>query len=203
MLKKSDILPLILAFITTILIVGLGFLFFTKINTAKLSAKQKVNPSNSNNSDQRTQLNSQSSASLTEVTTDPEEVFVLPAIVPEGTAVIINGSRKIDHINQALRKGFHQEFPRTAITTYADGNQLAIDLLISGDIDIAAIDRPLKQTETAKGLAAIIIHQTTVEKQNQPTEKLYYAYQKPANMEVKAFLGYVLSSQGQRTINQS
>lgn len=199
MFKKSDILPLVLAFISTIFIVGLGFFWFNKINTAKSSAENRVSLNNSNNSAQTNQQNSQS---LAEITTDPKEVFVMPAIVPEGTAVIINGSSKMDQINQALRKAFHQQFPGTSITTYADGNKLGIDLLISGDIDLAAIDRPLNETEKATGLATIMINQTTVENKNNSTQKLYYAYRQPANMEVKVFLGYVLSPQGEQAINQ-
>lgn len=202
MLKKSDILPFILALISTALIVGVGFLWFTKTNTAKLSAENEISANNLNSSGDKTQLDSPSSASLGETNTDPQEVFVMPAIVPEGTAVIINGSRKMNQINQALRKGFLQEFPRTAITTYTDGNELGIDLLISGDIDVAAIDRPLSETEKARGLAALMINNSIDKKDSHLTPKLYYAYQKPVRNDVEAFLGYVLSPQGQQVINQ-
>lgn len=200
MLKKSDILPLILAFISTAFIVGAGFLWFTKSNTAKLNAENEVQVSNLNNSDSKTHVNSSSSA---ETSTDYQKVFVMPAIVPEGTAVIINGSSKMNQINQALRKGFLQEFPRTAITTYTDGNQLGIDLLISGDIDIAAIDRPLSESEKAAGLEAMMINRSIEGKDSHLNPKLYYAYQQPVKTDVEAFLGYALSPQGQRTINQS
>lgn len=201
MLKKSDILPLILAFISTAFIVGVGFFLFTKINTTRLSSENEVSASKLNNSDSKTKLDS-SSASLIEATPDNQGVFAMPVIVPEGTAVIINGSSKMNQINQALRKSFLQEFPRTAITTYTDGNKLGIDLLISGDIDVAAIDRPLSETEKAAGLAAMMINNSMDEKDSHLAPKFYYAYQKPVKADVEAFLGYVLSPQGQRAINQ-
>lgn len=202
MLKKSDILPLILAFISTAFIVGVGFFLFTKINTTRLSGENEVNTNNLNNSGSKTQLDSPSSKSSAEASIEDQEVFVMPVIVPEGTAVIINGSSKMNQINQALRKGFLQKFPRTAITTYTDGNKLGIDLLISGDIDVAAIDRPLSETEKAAGLAAMMINNSMDEKDSHLAPKFYYAYQKPVKADVKAFLGYVLSPEGQRAINQ-
>jgi len=202
MLKKSDILPLFLALISTVLIVGLGFLWLTKINTARLARENAVSLTNPDNLDAEVELDSQSSVSSSETATESKEVFVVPAIVPAGTAVTINGSSKMNQMNQALRRGFHRQFPGTAITTNADGNKRGIDLLISGDIDLAAIDRPLNETEKAAGLEAMMVNSSTVGNNTNPPLDLYYAYQKPASEEVKAFLGYVSSSQGQQAINQ-
>ncbi|MEM7757289.1 MAG: substrate-binding domain-containing protein [Cyanobacteria bacterium P01_A01_bin.40] len=200
MLKKHDILPLILAAISTALIVGLGYLWLTKTNAARIDAETEVaNNSVSNDSIIQADLNAQLSA---ESLRDSTEFFVIPAIVPEGTAVDINGSSNLAQINQALGRSFHRQFPGTAITTDADGNTQGINLLTSGNIDIAALDRPLNNTEKAAGLGSIKINKSSPDSGDAAALEFYYAYQKPANAEVEAFLGFVLSPQGQESINQ-
>lgn len=205
MLKKSDILPLILATISTAVIVGWNFFWITKMNTVRLNRENKVTDSGAlNNQDVEASFHSQSLSPNSSISS--REVFVIPAIVPQGTAVTINGSSKMDHINQALRKGFHRQFPGTAVITSADGNKQGIDLLTSGAIDVAAIDRPLSEAEQAIGLASMKITNLIGDYNNSNnsnlTPELYYAYKKPATAEVEAFLGYALSSQGQQAINQ-
>lgn len=201
MLKKSDILPLILAAISTALIVGLGYWWLTKINTTKIDGKSEV--TNNNAADDAATQAKHNSQLTTTTASDPQEVFVMPAIVPEGTAVSINGSSKMARINQALSKSFHRQFPRTAIQTDADGNIQGIKLLTSSAIDIAAIDRPLSDQEKLAGLREIQIRPHNPTNQEGKTPKLYYAYRQPATAEVSAFLGFVLSSQGQEIVNQS
>lgn len=191
MLKKNDLLPLILALISTVLIVSMGFFWLIKNNIAGFgksnfskdsilkASNVQVNPSPSI----ATQAN-----------------FVLPAIVPQGTSVIINGSDKLAQINTSLRKGFHQQYPGTVIITKADGSDVGLDLLYSRNIDLLALDRPLNQAEQAAGLTAIQIDQLKV-KHNQTDSALYYVYQQPLDPDTEAFLGYAFSESGKKAIN--
>ena len=197
MLKKSDILPLILATISTALIMSLGFLVMKKFNLAGLGQKTQTGDNSVLDS-----LNVETNPGSSSLPNDSSKIFVMPAIVPQGTAVIINGSSKANRINYALGRGFHRQFPGTAIITNADGNKSGIELLISGAIDLATLDRPLNEAEKASGLAALKIINSIEVNNNSQTLELYYAYRQPPTSEVKAFLGYVLSPQGQQAINQ-
>lgn len=187
--KRSDLLPLTLAFITTVLIVGLGFFWINKINATKFA---KVNVSSEDSELENLNTN----ADIEPITS--ETAFVMPAIVPQGTSVTINGSITMDSINQALKRNFHRQFPGTVITTEADGSNTGIDLLTSGNADLAAIERTLNKAEKAAGLVAVKIDNVTSD--NRVDRELYYVYREPLNPEVEAFLGYVLSPLGQQII---
>ena len=197
MFKKSDLLPLILAFLSTVLIVTLGFAWLsnekiagfgennlrqTKIATAtKAKANSVTNSSVAPNGDRRK--------------------FVLPAIVPQGTSVIINGSSKLNRINQALRRSFHRQYPGTIITTNADGNDISLDLLYARDIDLVALDRPLNESEKAAGLQAIPLNRVMTEKDaGSDMSDMYYVYLEPLSPDTEAFLGYALSVKGRQAI---
>lgn len=184
MFKKSDVLPLILALISTAVVLGVGFLWFTRINIASTTS--------TGNSDTPSQGNTSGASNRN---------FSAPDIVPMGTAITINDSTRMGWISQALKKSFHKQFPGTAVITDAEGSKMGMELLHSGEIDLAAIDRPLNKKEKERGLAAVNIYGVTPDKDNDPAEEvLYYVYQKPASDEVLAFLGYALSSQGQEAI---
>ena len=197
MLKKSDILPLILAFLTTTMIVTLGFTWLankkvagfgkdnlrqTKIATeTKADANSAIDVSAAKNSDRRK--------------------FVFPVIVPQGTSVIINGSSKLNRINQALRRSFHRQYPGTIITTNADGNDISLDLLYARDIDLVALDRPLNESEKAAGLQAIPLNRVMTQKEaGSDMLDMYYVYLEPLNPDTEAFLGYALSVKGRQAI---
>ncbi len=141
---------------------------------------------------------SNSSASISANPDISKEAFTTPDIVPQGTSVNINGSSKVIQVNRVLRKNFHRKFPGTVVNIDADGNEVGIDLLASGYIDLAATDRPLNEAEKASGLAEMKIdHSSAEDKANQD---LYYVYREPANLAVETFLGYALSSEGQQAI---
>lgn len=198
MFKKSDILPLILASLSTVLLVSLGFLWLTKSNIIKSSTAKNINQEDSLTALSITANVPDSLESSSEKSEVSAKAFVAPYIVPQGTSITINGSRKMVRVNQELRKSFHQKFPGTVVNTNADGNQVGINLLASGEIDIAAIDRPLDEAERASGLAAIKIDNSS--SQSSISQELYYAYRMPASSEVEVFLGYVLSPEGQLAV---
>lgn len=193
MFKKNDILPLILALVSTVLIVAAGFTWLTKHNIAGLGKSNLSKNSILKASDAQANL-SPSPSSIT------QENFVVPAIVPQGTSVSINGSDKLDQINTALRKGFHRQYPGTIIITDADGNDVGLNLLSSGDIDLLALDRPLNKAEQTAGLIAIQIDKLKL-KQNQTDSALYYVYREPLDPDIEAFLGYAFSESGKKAIN--
>lgn len=199
MLKKSDVLPFILALISTMLVVGLGFLWLTKINVAKFGQKSNISNNNTSKLPARKKVAPEATALKSSQTNST--VFAVPAIVPQGTAITINGSTKMDRINQKLKRNFHKQFPGTGVIVDAEGTQTAIALLRSGDIDLAAIDRSLKAEEKAEGLAAVAVNSLTPE-QNHSSPTMYYVYRKPANADVEVFLGYMLSPEGQAIIGR-
>jgi phosphate transport system substrate-binding protein len=203
MFKKSDVLPLILALVSTALIVGTGFAWLAKNHVAGFG-KGKFNQRDGILKTSDAQANNGlASVAATKInktkTKNIRNNFVVPVIVPQGTSVIINGSDKLEQINISLRKGFHEEYPGTVITTAADGIAAGLDLLDSGDIDLLALDRPLNPAEQAAGLTAIQISNSAVQ-DNQASAALYYVYRNPINPDVEAFLGYALSDKGKEAI---
>lgn len=82
-------------------------------------------------------------------------LFPLPASVPAGTVVDIDGSTSMVTINQTLKRSFEQQFPGTEVLTQANGSNQGIQTLLTGLIDVAAISRPLNQAEASKGLQAV------------------------------------------------
>jgi phosphate transport system substrate-binding protein len=81
--------------------------------------------------------------------------FSFPASVPAGTTVRIDGSTSMVTINQNLKTGFQGQFPGTNVITNASSSDKGIQALIRGNIDVAAISRPLTPQEQAQGLVAV------------------------------------------------
>ena len=197
MLKKSDVLPSILALISTAIVVVLGFLWFNKIDAKNSSNSQNITTKNT-----ATDKVESAPVDLTpKAIKTNSSAFAAPSIVPQGTSVRINGSTRMIGINQALKKSFQRRFPGTAILTDADGSETGVDLLLTGEIDLAAILRPLTNEEKAQGLAVITVDESILNVDGQPISQAhYYAYREPANIEVEAFLGFALSPQGQKAV---
>jgi NADPH:quinone reductase-like Zn-dependent oxidoreductase/ABC-type phosphate transport system substrate-binding protein len=92
----------------------------------------------------------------------PTAAFPLPTEVPEGTKVRIDGSDSMSVINQSLKKDFEQQFSKATVETQTQGTDGALKKLLGGEIDLAAIGRPLTKEETAKGLIAVLISREKV-----------------------------------------
>jgi len=88
--------------------------------------------------------------------------FALPASVPAGTAVRIDGSTSMVTINQNLKNGFQGKFSGTTVDTKANGSEKGIQDLAAGTADIAAISRPLTAQEQGQGLAAVPVALDTI-----------------------------------------
>jgi ABC-type phosphate transport system substrate-binding protein len=85
----------------------------------------------------------------------PSPSFPVPKSLPSGTTVKVDGSNSMRVINEALRKGFEQKFPGTKVEVASGGTDGALAALLRGDIDMAAVGRPLTDKEKAQGLIAI------------------------------------------------
>ncbi len=197
MFKKNDVLPVVLALISTAIVVGLGLTLIFKID---ISNHEDVD---NDNVSAKFQSDLQSASSQTATQEISSSSFSDPGIVPQGTSISINGSTQMLQINQALQKSFQKQFPGTVVNTNADGSETGIELLRSGKIDIAAIDRPLNIEEQAAGLVIVIVTPGSLDPNQKAIDdqtRLSYAYQEPASLEVEAFLGHAFSAQGQQAI---
>ncbi|NJO52896.1 MAG: tetratricopeptide repeat protein, partial [Leptolyngbyaceae cyanobacterium RM2_2_4] len=83
--------------------------------------------------------------------------FPLPSAVPAGTTVRIDGSSSMSVINQALRQQFEQEYSGSTVNLATGGTPAALEALINGEIDLAAVGRPLTQQERSQGLVEVPI----------------------------------------------
>jgi phosphate transport system substrate-binding protein len=156
MSSKNETLPLILALLITAAILGGGLWWFTHksgFNSADLTDRQTQGKSPSQPVP-APQIPSDVSPS--------ENTFNVPKNLPQGTAIAINGSTSMVQINQALKTSFERKFPGTRVITNAQGSDTGIKLLQAGNIDIAAISRPLSDRERNSGLVAIPIIQDAI-----------------------------------------
>ena len=79
----------------------------------------------------------------------------LPTAIPAGTTVRIDGSSSMATANQALKQRFETQFPGTRVTLGYDGTPAALQAVLDGKTDIAAIGRTLTSSEKAQGLVAV------------------------------------------------
>lgn len=81
--------------------------------------------------------------------------FKLPASVPQGTNVRVDGSSSMAAVNNVLKQRFEQQFPGTQVNVAANGTSAGIQAVSTGQVEVAAIGRPLTDAETAQGLKAV------------------------------------------------
>lgn len=140
MAQKNETAVLILALLITAGVLGGGYWWFTRRSAENLG-------------------NLQQSGDKLPSPPSPSQVtaFAPPASVPAGTTVKINGSTSLVRVNQYLKNSFEQQFPGTQVITDARGSEEGIGELQAGQIDLAAISRPLTPQEQGQGLVAIPI----------------------------------------------
>jgi phosphate transport system substrate-binding protein len=143
MSQKNETTVLVLALLITAAILGGGFwLFRSRFNLGT----QTGGGNNDTQTQQQTGQTSDRSAA---------DTFAPPTNVPKGTTVSIEGSTSMVQINQALKNTFQQQFPGTTVSTQAGGTDIGIKALQAGQVDLAAISRPLTRQEQDQGLAAV------------------------------------------------
>ena len=89
------------------------------------------------------------------VVQSPSPTFPPPSSVPGGTVVDIDGSTSMVALNQTLKTAFERQFPGTTVATQANGSNRGLERLQRGEIDIAALSRPLTAAEQQQGLQAV------------------------------------------------
>lgn len=149
MSQKNETTVLILALLITAALVGGGFWWFSRkggVNVGTITG-------GGNNNSQNQQPTGQ--------TSNPTS-FAPPTSVPSGTSVRIEGSTSMVQINQALKQSFQQQFPGTTVNTQAGGTDVGIQALLAGNVDLAAISRPLSDREKGQGLVAVPITQDAI-----------------------------------------
>ena len=151
MSQKNETAVLLLALIVTAALLGGGFWWFTR-SSGIISGGANKGDNNNQNQPQTSQNPNSPAQSTPSV---PSSTFALPANVPSGTTVRIEGSTSMVQINQALKNGFQTQFPGTTVNTAAAGTEKGIQALQSGTADVAAISRPLTSQEQSQGLATV------------------------------------------------
>ena len=80
---------------------------------------------------------------------------VLPKSLPKGKTLKVYGSSSMAVPNQALKKRLLQKYPGTQVQLVTTTTDKAMQALLSGKIDLAAIGRPLTNQEKAKKLVFV------------------------------------------------
>ncbi|CDM92799.1 MULTISPECIES: phosphate ABC transporter substrate-binding protein [Limnospira] len=89
--------------------------------------------------------------------TSNNTTFSLPTSVPNGTTISIDGSTAMVAFNQGLKSSFERQFPGSIVNTQATGTEKGIQALMAGQIDLAAVSRPLTSEEKNQGLVEVPI----------------------------------------------
>ena len=145
MSQKNETTVLVLSLLITGALLAGGFWWFTRSSGINIGGVSQNNNTNSPNQPQ---------APNQPQTAQP---FSPPTTVPTGTIVRIDGSTSMVQINQALKATFEQQFPGTTVNTQARGSDRGIQDLIAGNVDLAAVSRPLTFQEGTQGLVAVPI----------------------------------------------
>jgi phosphate transport system substrate-binding protein len=148
MSKKSGPPPIV--FILTFLgLFGAGYLFFFR-----QPAEAPVSPNNP----APPSVNSNTPSSSVPPGSQPSPTaFTVPASVPSGFTVRVDGSTSMVQINKTLQEGFQKQFPGTTVITQAGGSAKGIQDLLADRVDIAAVSRELTSQEESQGLIAVPI----------------------------------------------
>lgn len=150
MSQKNETIPLILALLITLGILGAGFWWFTKKGGVP-----------SGNSTGEVEQPAQNAAPSPE-SPSPRSPFEAPTTVPAGTTIRINGSTSMVKINQGLKNRFEQQFSGTTVQTQAQGTGNGINAVLGRIAEIAAVSRPLTSEEKGQGLVAVPVAQDAI-----------------------------------------
>ncbi|HEY9736089.1 MAG TPA: DUF4912 domain-containing protein [Trichocoleus sp.] len=88
--------------------------------------------------------------------------FPRPESVPSGTRLRVGSSPSMAALSQALKGSFETAYAGSEIAVEADSSDDAIANLAAGDIDLAAIGRPLSAAEKSQGLVEVPINREKI-----------------------------------------
>jgi phosphate transport system substrate-binding protein len=83
--------------------------------------------------------------------------FPMPAEVPSGTAVKLDGSSSMKVMNDLFKQRFEQKFEGSQINLNTSNSDDAVKALVDGTIDVAALGRPLTDAEKDQGLQPAVL----------------------------------------------
>ncbi|MBD2578681.1 phosphate ABC transporter substrate-binding protein [Oscillatoria sp. FACHB-1406] len=162
MSQKNETVPLILALLLTLGIVGGGFWWFTRKNAPNDAVTVNNSPGSAATTPNTPVGNVPANPPPANNNSQTPNAFPAPATVPAGTAIRVNGSTSMVQINQALKNRFEQQFSGTTVTTQAGGTDAGIAAVINGSADVAAISRSLTPQEQSQGLVAVPVVQDAI-----------------------------------------
>jgi ABC-type phosphate transport system substrate-binding protein len=82
----------------------------------------------------------------------PDSELEQPKAVPGESKLRIDGSSSMVVVNKTLKQRYEKQFPGTNVELKAEGTERALQEVREGDIEVAAIGRPLKAEEKANDL---------------------------------------------------
>ncbi|MEB3212188.1 MAG: substrate-binding domain-containing protein, partial [Leptolyngbyaceae bacterium] len=83
--------------------------------------------------------------------------FPLPDSVSTDTTVRVDGSSSMTVLNETLKQRFEEQYEGTTVDLASQGTDEALDALRNGDIDLAAVGRPLTDEEKEQGFVEVPI----------------------------------------------
>lgn len=81
--------------------------------------------------------------------------FTPPTAAPSGTQVRITGSTSLSSINQSLEQRFESQFPGTQVNVQYGDAAAALQQVLNGNADVAALGRALTPQEKDQGLVEV------------------------------------------------
>jgi phosphate transport system substrate-binding protein len=88
--------------------------------------------------------------------------FPVPSSIPEGSMLRVDGSTSMRVVNSALKERFEQQFSEITVALDASSTDEALAALQQGEIELAAIGRPLTDAEKAQGLIEVPINREKI-----------------------------------------
>ena len=88
--------------------------------------------------------------------------FSLPETVPAGTTLSIQSSPNLGFAANALKQEFEAAYDGTEVGVEVTSSDEAIAALVDGDVDLAAIGRPLTEAEQAQGLNTVDLERSKI-----------------------------------------
>jgi phosphate transport system substrate-binding protein len=85
----------------------------------------------------------------------PLEGVEIPVTLPDGTTLNINSSEAMRQVNEALQSRFSEQYDGTAVDVNYQSADDAIQALLAGETDLAAVGRGLTETEAEAGLQQV------------------------------------------------
>ncbi|NET47918.1 MAG: DUF4912 domain-containing protein [Merismopedia sp. SIO2A8] len=88
--------------------------------------------------------------------------FPVPTSVPSGTTITISSSGSLAGINEVIGQRFENQFSGTEVTVNYSSSDEALTALANGQVDVAAIGRPLTEAEKAQGYTEVLLSRSKI-----------------------------------------